>query len=650
MKPRQNFRQNLGQIAVNRDDPCELVRELISNSYDANARQIKVAVLPGDGLLFFDDGDGLSDTFHPRNDDLTPWIAFFSIGDSTKQKGAQIGYKCQGSKLCFASRRFGVLSRCEGESDWRWLRIENPKLVLDENFDLTPHPTDQPWKTLQEEIVSTRDNRTSAVLNHFGRDFFQSAFKTGTLLYIDGFEAAEFGKYFSCEDPTHSYLYNYIRFYTAHGDVRRLAERQGFEPRDIRLLADRAHPRESPRLQLWMDPGVFQTVPAGFPYLDLDDSAPVAVGPVEVNQLRAGRFHGRYASTIRHDGGHYEIVLAVDGKRRALEKYVALSRQGRDGRRSGVQLSKQRGAFVCSHGVRICSYNELFDSEILSAWRALQDGTDHFALMINGDFDLTINRNGLSNEGKRVLQDPGFVGQIGKFFDDCERAADGRVLKDLAQRLRRETFAHEENSATKQISELRERMRERAQFRLAGESYWNFSPLAGEEHFVGALFTMLAAKVPVEHALKRYWPRPITFSGQGIDALAVVDETRPLESLLSVEYKFAFSLEDEYNHLLHLTNLIVCWSIEGDAKSWPGTTVRDQFLYEGTVKELIEGECVQPAGGAASGATIGMVLRDIRDASGREFRNHEVRVVQLKALIDCTFDAEWRAPTIRGRR
>lgn len=97
MHPEQSFEHTLREISVNRDDPCELVRELISNSYDAGAKNIHIVPLYEQrGLIFFDDGCGLSQSPKDAVRGVLPYVAFFSIGKGTKTQGEQIGYKCQG--------------------------------------------------------------------------------------------------------------------------------------------------------------------------------------------------------------------------------------------------------------------------------------------------------------------------------------------------------------------------------------------------------------------------------------------------------------------------------------------------------------------------------------------------------------------------
>ena len=63
MQPRIEFKHVLGELSVNRHDPCEVLRELISNSYDANATKIIYSPLNEErGLIFYDNGSGLNTT------------------------------------------------------------------------------------------------------------------------------------------------------------------------------------------------------------------------------------------------------------------------------------------------------------------------------------------------------------------------------------------------------------------------------------------------------------------------------------------------------------------------------------------------------------------------------------------------------------
>ncbi len=139
----------LSELSVNREDPCEVIRELISNSYDAKASQIQIyPLLQEKGFIFFDDGIGLSETEEING--ITPYIAFFSIGKSTKIPGESIGYKCQGSKLCFASKKITIITKCSDEPSWRYISIDNPKKNIYDKFDISSQFDEQPWNIVTE--------------------------------------------------------------------------------------------------------------------------------------------------------------------------------------------------------------------------------------------------------------------------------------------------------------------------------------------------------------------------------------------------------------------------------------------------------------------------------------------------------------------
>lgn len=149
LRPKIEFRHVLGELSVNRNDPCEVIRELISNSYDAEASNMVYAPIGEEkGFAFFDDGTGLSST--EEINEITPYEAFFSIGKSTKLKGEAIGYKCQGSKLCFACQRIIVITKCLSEKNWRSIVIENPRDKLTIDYDITPKTEESPWITLSD--------------------------------------------------------------------------------------------------------------------------------------------------------------------------------------------------------------------------------------------------------------------------------------------------------------------------------------------------------------------------------------------------------------------------------------------------------------------------------------------------------------------
>ena len=69
MNPQIEFKHVLGELSVNRNDPCEVLRELVSNSYDAHASHIVYMPLKDrNGMVFLDDGSGLDHRITHKSD------------------------------------------------------------------------------------------------------------------------------------------------------------------------------------------------------------------------------------------------------------------------------------------------------------------------------------------------------------------------------------------------------------------------------------------------------------------------------------------------------------------------------------------------------------------------------------------------------
>lgn len=641
-RPQQSFQHTLKEIAVNREDPCELVRELTSNAYDAKATEVLVMpFLQKKGLIFFDNGVGLSESLNDQKSGVVPYVAFFSIGKTTKIKGTGIGYKCQGSKLCFASSRVTVITRCKGESEWRMKQIDNPKQVLNEKYDLTPERVAEPWNVLTERVVSEPDERSMALLGNLSKEFFEKDFQSGTLIAVEGFDVQDYGKYFSVGSTESSYLYNYLRFFTAHGDVRHLPDaNSGFTSVDSTSVTTNRKSKPA-NLRILMDPTSetwkLETVPHGFPYLPVTADDEKTASPSQVNRLRDGRFCARFATVFDHEGQKFSLIIAVDGKRRTLDGYKQLGRQKWAG--CGIPLSSQRGVFLTSHGVRVSPYNEVFREDALADFDVLADDTAHYLMFIDGPFELVTNRNSPAPESLRLLKEPGFLDKVKAFLNDVTtKRPRGTVFRELVERLGQERTHEREEQYHKIMAKVKDSLPARSQFQLldvegVGDK-WFIEPAVGEENMVGALYTLFAHLVPKSSPAIGYWSRPLTFSAYGIDAISCTDEKNLKDSLQYMEYKHTFSADIEFNHPFSITNEIVCWDY---ADPVLGTTVEDSYDYVARIKGVL----------TYSGKPVGFTLSDIRLKSGLQSIGHEIRVLSLKRLLDLTFKISRRTATVK---
>ncbi len=613
MNPQIDFKHVLGELSVNRNDPCEVVRELISNSYDASAKNIRYAAINSlRGFVYWDDGVGLHRT-EIRNG-ITPYEAFFSIGKSTKTKGDAIGYKCQGSKLCFASSRIFVLSRTADDPIWYGKVIENPRQTLGPEIDIEPVETSTPWVDLAN-FCGTAAHDSAKVSAQFDQSFFEMRFKTGTLISVQSLDVENFTKYLlGAASLPDSYLTTYIRFSTRHGDTRVISTGQGFKPNQVKQISTSIG---GCSFEIF-NGQAFESVTFGFPYLSASVEADIK-SPLDVARLRDGRFSARYAKRFKYGNDYYSLILAIDGNRRAHVGYAMLDRKG--AAKSGLRLSDQRGVAISVNGIKVCLFNDIFLRSELEDYQILResDSTQHYLFVIDGPFDLVTNRNSLSKSAAGVFEDGAFIAELKKFLDDAKQNTP--VFSELVSRLNREQREAKLNQQIEILRFSKESIAKRERFRIGeGEAKTLFvSPQPGEEYLVGVLYALLREKLEDSSPYTKYWKKIFTFSTQGIDSVAC-DSGESLETkdLVSVEYKYEFSNSGPFNHALCLVNFIVAWNvILNDAE-----VISDDYDCFGVVRKVEAGI---------------YEIYDIEDKGGSSYDQHIVTVVSLKELIRKTW-------------
>ena len=260
MQPQIEFSHVLVELSVNRNDPCEILRELISNLYDAKAQSIFYAPLQDrNGFVFLDDGAGLSTT--EKRNGITPWEAFFSIGKSTKKKGEDIGYKCQGSKLCFACQRILVATTAHKQQGWNFIVIENPRSNLNVDVNISPGASTDIETTLTDFYKSASSSSSDA-LAALSLQLSAVSATSGTLIAIDQLETESFTKYFATSlEFSSTYLYNYMRFYSCHGAIRSINKNQGFSAAQVLQISKSIYQASF----FVFDGSEFQSIEFGFP-------------------------------------------------------------------------------------------------------------------------------------------------------------------------------------------------------------------------------------------------------------------------------------------------------------------------------------------------------------------------------------------------
>ncbi|MEZ3142748.1 ATP-binding protein [Halobaculum sp. MBLA0143] len=124
------------EIASDFEDPLEVIRESLSNAYDAEATTVRIAIEHaenGSDIVVADDGHGMDDR------DLA---SFFDLGNSRKEDS--IGYKGHGTKIFYKSDRITVETVHDGTErravmDDPWRKLNDR--VLPE-YEVTEDDTD----------------------------------------------------------------------------------------------------------------------------------------------------------------------------------------------------------------------------------------------------------------------------------------------------------------------------------------------------------------------------------------------------------------------------------------------------------------------------------------------------------------------------
>ncbi|WP_336000178.1 ATP-binding protein [Halorientalis halophila] len=176
--PQVNEVNEFIEIASDFEDPLEVIREALSNSYDANTTQVDINIEQDEEgrntLIIEDDGQGMDES------DLS---SFFDLGNSNKDDA--IGYKGHGTKIYYKSDK---------------IRVETVK-----DGTRTDSVMDQPWAKLNNRELPTYSIETADVDE-----------PSGTRIEVHGFRA---GQGFDPKQLTYNKIEHYIKWKTIGGST-----------------------------------------------------------------------------------------------------------------------------------------------------------------------------------------------------------------------------------------------------------------------------------------------------------------------------------------------------------------------------------------------------------------------------------------------
>jgi hypothetical protein len=204
--PKVNEVNEFLEIASDFEDPLEVIRESLSNAYDAHATEVTISIRNrpnGSDIIIEDDGNGMNER------DLE---SFFDLGNSRKTDS--IGYKGHGTKIFYKSDRIEVTTVHDGKSY---------RAVMDEPWEKLNR------KELPEYELSTNDVRPG---------------NPGTKIKITNFRS---GQGFAAEELTYNKIHHYLKWKTIAGST---AHHFGDDQREMEITVDLDEEIDDTREQL----------------------------------------------------------------------------------------------------------------------------------------------------------------------------------------------------------------------------------------------------------------------------------------------------------------------------------------------------------------------------------------------------------------
>lgn len=369
--PKVNETQEFIEIANDFSNPLDLVREAISNAYDAKCSEIEISfeVIKQYGesilkIILKDNGSGMTP------DQLQ---SFFDLGNSTRRDDVDaIGEKGHGTKVYFNSKKIEVLTS-NG--------VHGFEAIMEE-----------PFKKLFDRKIPTV-NVTS-----------KSEIDKGTKITIYGYNNNRRDKF------THPILKDYIIWFTKHGSV----ENQFSEPsNNVRLFLQ------------GLDENSFEEINQGH-YFPEDSKN---INKLLDNYMVKAPDH--YSKKIIKSGAlknfpeiKYEAIFGLEGRYIKYEYNPMLRRPGYSAPEGAYTIQERYGVWVCKDYMPIQRKNE---------WITFKGSeyTKFHAFVNCQDLRLTANRGSVDNTPSEILHD--LKDEVRKIYDSIVKSDEWTSMEWLEE-------------------------------------------------------------------------------------------------------------------------------------------------------------------------------------------------------------------------
>ena len=363
--------QEFIEIANDFGNRLDLVREAISNSFDADATKIWIdfSVIEDHGesvlkITLIDNGTGM---------DEQGLKSFFDLGNSPRRGDInKIGEKGHGTKIYFKSQKVVVET-----SDGKVRRTAE---------------MDQPIKRLHNREIPTVEVNPSPETS-----------ETGTTITILGYNNNRRDQF------THANIRDYIKWFTRAGSIQWIFDSPAEVPIEIYLKG--------------LDQSEFEKLNArhGFGV-----ESPSVDDLLSEYKFRAPDYYCRHVvrqGTLRnHPEISYQAVFSIEGSQVKYSYNPMLRRQGYQAPRGAYKVQDRYGLWLCKDFIPIQRRNDWLPT-LKTEWTRLH------AFINCQKFQLTANRGSVENTPSEVLED--LRKEIEDIYDEITDSDDWRDLEGL---------------------------------------------------------------------------------------------------------------------------------------------------------------------------------------------------------------------------
>lgn len=497
--PEVNTSQEFIEIAQDFSNPLDLVREGISNGFDAHAQNMQmsfdVVIEYGERVLKIiiqDDGDGMDE------DGLK---SFFDLGNSmrrdTKLETGAIGEKGHGTKVYFNSRKIEIITAKNGNKY---------HAVMDE-------PKRNLFNRLVPTVTVTKEENTENI--------------KGTKIIIYGYNENRRDKF------THAQLKDYVLWFTKFGSVEKCF---GIEKNSNTTLKLKG-----------VDADEYEVIKFGHIFPEESES----VQKLFDNHLvEAPKWYCKKIVVEKNLKNYPEIkfqaVFYVEGSKVKYNYNDMLRRPGYQAPDGAYTVQDRYGVWLCKDYMAIQRKNEWVTSKG-------SEFTKLHAFVNCQSLKLTANRGSVENTPSEILQD--LADAVRTIYDSIIQSDDWSQLEWL------ESEVDAYNTISREKSEFEKRIDKVNRAKIAEYAISDEKTITliepKQENGVFTIFMQLSTYKP------DIFPFTIVDYDThfGIDVIVKSKDNMPIKTSKLYYVEFKNYLGKNFNHSFENLHSIVCWDI-----------------------------------------------------------------------------------------